>query len=111
MAIKKDLGEALADYRKFMAERYPSISLNNWNTSGLEGFTRTVKAIDPSVVPAALERGTCPYKWHPLYRKGRTSDLPPWVDGDGWLKLMESEPGSAYSVVLWWAENNMRNHE
>jgi len=110
MAIKEDLREALADYRKFMSEMYPSINLNNWNTKNLEGFSHVVNAIDPRRVPEALERGSCPYEWHPYYRKGYMGGLPSWVDGDGWVKAKEG-PGSAYSVVLWWSYNNMRNHE
>ena len=109
MALRDDLDAALADFRSFLAHRYPDVRVSSWNTVKPRHFRTSLLRIqeDPELVAESLRVGKAPYKFHPDYDEAHQ---PVWVS-EGWIKPTFGSPGSTWALMLWWAENNMRNRE
>ena len=109
MALRSDLDAALADFRSFLAHRYPRVTVCNWNTLNPRHFRTSLLRIqeDPELVVESLRVGKAAYKFHPDYAE---EYKPSWVS-DGWIKPTFDSPGSTWALMLWWSENNMRNRE
>ena len=101
MALRSDLDAALADFRSFLAHRYPRVNVSNWNTLNPRHFRTSLLRIqeDPELVAESLRVGKAAFKSHPDYDEVYK---PLWVS-DGWVRPDRGSPGSTWALMLWWA--------